>query len=385
MYPALAVLQAFLGIDEDEWRIHDVFAPVQYPKYKHVLWVGGYGGMEASLIKRFGIPYQEIPAAGVHGVGWKKLSANLYKLMQGFFAARNIILKFKPDIVFFTGGYLSIPVGLAGWFMGKKNKPKMLLFSPDIEPGLALKLLARIADQIAVTVADARIYLPRSKPITVTGYPIRFELNRWASKSNRKEKALSIFKLSDQLPVILVFGGSKGARSINNAIRMILPTLLEKTQIIHICGESDWEEHQIFLEKIKLSLSEEYFLRYCLYPYLHEEMGAAFACADLVISRAGAASLGELPLFGVPSILIPYPHSWQYQNINARYLEKLGAAYIISDNDLNVQLLLTIDKLFSNPAELEEMGKAMKNLSRPQASYKISEIIRQMGVVGRGA
>jgi UDP-N-acetylglucosamine--N-acetylmuramyl-(pentapeptide) pyrophosphoryl-undecaprenol N-acetylglucosamine transferase len=115
------------------------------------LWVGGAGGMEADLVRREGIPFEAIPAAGVHGVGWRTLPRNLWKLFQGFRTSRRLLQRHKPDMLLFTGGFVAVPMALAAWRKTAHLHPKSLLYVPDIEPGLALKTLARFADAIAVT------------------------------------------------------------------------------------------------------------------------------------------------------------------------------------------------------------------------------------------
>ena len=130
VYPALAVLQAIKDNAE-------------------VLWIGGEGGMETQLVERSGIPFRTIPAAGVHGIGLRTLPRNLWQLGRGILASRRILREFKPDVLFFTGGYVAVPMALAGW------KVPSLLYVPDIEPGLALNTLARFAEKIAVTAEDS--------------------------------------------------------------------------------------------------------------------------------------------------------------------------------------------------------------------------------------
>jgi len=319
VYPALAVLQA-LGDDADE-----------------ILWVGSEDGMEAELVAKAGIPFRPIPAAGVHGVGFVALPGNLWKLLKGVFAARKAIKEYKPDVLFFTGGYVAIPTGLAGW------KAPTLLYVPDIEPGLALKLVAWFADRIAVTTEDSRSYFRSNAQVSVSGYPTRADL----TKVNR-DSAYQTFNLSPDLPTLLVFGGSKGARSINRALVTILPSLLAEMQIIHITGTHTWPE----MKAAQSELPDELASRYRAYPYLHEEMGAALSIADLVVSRAGASALGEYPLFGLPAVLVPYPHAWRYQKTNAEYLAQRGAAVILKDEELGDRLLATVQirviDLFNN-------------------------------------
>ena len=136
------------------------------------LWVGSEGGMEANLVTRAGIPYRAIPAAGVHGVDMSALPGNIWQLSRGLWASRRILRGFRPDVLFFTGGYVAVPMALAGW------RTPTLLYIPDIEPGLALKTLARFADRITVTAQDTQNYF--IKNVIVTGYPLRPDLSTWA-------------------------------------------------------------------------------------------------------------------------------------------------------------------------------------------------------------
>jgi undecaprenyldiphospho-muramoylpentapeptide beta-N-acetylglucosaminyltransferase len=353
VYPALTVLQTIASSSS--------LATYQ------VLWVGGLGGMEADLVKRLDIPFTSIPAAGVHGVGLRALPGNLVKLVQGFFAGHRILQQFHPDVVLYTGGYVAIPVALAARFtQSRSTRPASLLYVPDIEPGLALKTLARFASRIAVTSEASRAFFSPNAQIVVSGYPIRPDLGNWT-----RQKARQFFHLNTDLLTLLIFGGSKGARSINRAVLAILPELLAEMQVIHISGNLDWQEVETAREKLIYNYPK-YNQRYHTFPYLHEEMGAALSAADLVLSRAGAATLGEFPYFGTPAILVPYPHAWHYQNVNARYLEKHGAASIVEDAELPQRILPVILDLIHNPQKREQMSRAMKSLANPQAASALA-------------
>ena len=321
--------------------------------------------MEARLVERFGIPFKAIPAAGVHGVGLRTLPRNLWQLGRGVFESRRILREFKPDVLFFTGGYVAVPMALAG------SKIPTLLYVPDIEPGLALKTLARFADKITITAKASLRYFKRPERITLTGYPTRADLGKWTRAEARRA-----LNLTEELPVVLAFGGSKGARSINTAVLEILPALLEKAQIVHITGELDWQKVQAMTEGIMKTQSAHYHA----FPYLDEEMGAALAATDLVVSRAGAATLGEYPLFGLPAILVPYPHAWRYQKVNADYLVQQGAAVMLEDSKLRDDLLPTVNDLLDDPQKLMLMREAMQRLSHPEAA---AEIGRQLLALSR--
>lgn len=344
MYPALAVHSALNA------RLRDV----------DTLWVGGEGGMEQALVSRQGISYQSIPAAGLHGVGLAKLPRNLAKLARGVLAARNILKEFKPDVMFFTGGYVAVPVAVAG-----RSIPS-LLYVPDIEPGMALKSLARFANAIAVTTEGSQRFF--NKKVIQTGYPLRPDLALWDRSTAHRHLGIS-----GKLPVLLALGGSKGARTINLTVLNHLGELLEKVEVIHLTGEQDWTYVRHHRDRLPPELAE----RYHAMPYLHE-MGAALAATDLVISRAGASCLGEYPLFGLPAILVPYPHAWRYQKVNADYLTSRGAAIILEDQVLNDELMDTLNVLLENPNKLQAMRAAMFELSHPRAAEKIAGMLVEL-------
>ena len=332
-----------------------------------ILWLGGEGGMEADMVARAGISFAALPAAGLHGVGLLNVPGNLWKLLQGFWRARRILRDYKPDALFFTGGYVSVPAGLAG------RKLPTLVYVPDIEPGLALQLVSRFADRIAVTTSIGLQYFKKAvDQVTVTGYPVRADLTR-----RDKAEALRHFTLSKELPTLLVFGGSQGARSINRALLASLDTLLAEMQIIHISGDANWTE----VAKVSNSLPAALGTRYRPFPYLYDDMGAAMAAADLVVSRAGASALGEFPLFALPAILVPYPYAWRYQQNNAGYLVERGGALLVRDEELQDMLVDTILDLMRDSHRRHTMASAMRKLAVPDAAHKIAKILQEMTLV----
>ena len=344
MYPALAVHSALAA------KVTTMDA----------LWVGSEGGMEESLVKRQGISFRGVPAAGLHGVGLANLPKNLAMLGRGVLAARRILNEFKPDIMFFTGGYVAVPVAIAGFSI------PTLLYVPDIEPGMALRSLARFADAIAVTTDESQKYF--KKPVYEVGYPLRLDLALWD-----RQTANHHLGISGESLVLLVFGGSQGAHTINQAILNNLRELLAKFEIIHISGEQDWQT----IKNAREGLPTELAARYHALPYLHD-MGSALAAADLAVSRAGASALGEFPLFGLPAVLVPYPHAWRYQKVNADYLTRRSAAVILEDHRLKDDLLVTLNVLMENPNKLKAMRAAMFELSHPRAAEKIASALIEL-------
>lgn len=345
MYPALAVLERLQATHPDV----------------EPLWVGSRDGMEAELVAKAGVPFESIPAAGLHGVGLRALPGNLWQLLRGLVAARGVLQRFQPDALFFTGGYVAIPMALAGW------RIPSLVYVPDIEPGLALRVLTRIADRIVVTAENSRRYFRhREDRVVVTGYPVRSDLMAWT-----EEDAYRTFDFSPDLPTLLVTGGSLGALSINQALAAVLPALLSEMQILHLTGRYTWGRFKDAGDQLPPALAA----RYRIYPYLHDEMGAALTIADLILCRAGASTLGELPQFGLPAILVPYPHAWRYQKVNADYLVERGAARIIPDDELDQRLETVLLDLIRNRERLLSMSEKMKSLAQPDAAARIGQLL----------
>jgi UDP-N-acetylglucosamine--N-acetylmuramyl-(pentapeptide) pyrophosphoryl-undecaprenol N-acetylglucosamine transferase len=195
-----------------------------------------------------------------------------------------------------------------------------------------------------------------------------------------REKAFKALELDPSIQVLLVSGGSKGARSINRALNNILPDLLKDMQIVHITGTLDWDEIK---ENVK-SLTKMEQRNYRVYPFLHDEMGAALRSADLVVSRSGASVLGEYPMFSLPAILVPYPHAWRYQKTNAEYLARQNAAEIIEDAALSEKLLDTVQSLMRDPERLALMSSAMKSLAQPEAAEKIARQLFELAGIDPG-
>lgn len=324
--------------------------------------------MEASLVERAGVRFVSVPAAGLHGVGLRALPGNLRQLARGVAAARRIVRDYRPQALLLTGGYVGVPVMLAA-----RRIPK-LVYVPDIEPGQALRLMARFADCLAVTAEETISRLPRRRRVCVTGYPTRSDLRR-----AEREQARRHFNLDSALPVVLVFGGSKGARSLNEAVWGSLADLLAGAQVVHITGSLDWPR----TEQVQQQLAPALAPRYHPFAYLHDEMGMALAAADLAVARAGAATLGELPLFGLPGILVPYPHAWRYQKVNAEYLETRGGAVRLEDGEIAARLVPVVRQLLADPQRLNGMRQAMRRMARPRAAAEIAAEVEQL--LGEGA
>ncbi len=326
-----------------------------------MLWVGSFR-MEKDLVPRAGVPFQAIPAAGVHGVGLRHLPGSLLQVARGYRAARAVLRRFRPHVVFTTGGYVAVPVGLAA-----RTQP-LALYVPDIEPGLALKTLARRAALVLVTTEESRAFFP-GRTVEVVGYPVRQEVLAW-----ERSRAREHLNLPPDAAVLLVFGGSLGARSINQALLEGLRDLLPHMYVVHVSGTRDWPLVEQARDQLPAGLRE----RYRAYAYLHEDMGAALAAADLAVSRAGASVLGELPAHGLPAILVPYPYAWRYQYVNARYLVERGAAVLLPDEELPRRLVPLVRALMEDRTRREDMARNMRALFRPRAAQEIVQALQRL-------
>jgi UDP-N-acetylglucosamine--N-acetylmuramyl-(pentapeptide) pyrophosphoryl-undecaprenol N-acetylglucosamine transferase len=326
-----------------------------------VVYVGTADGIEAELAGRAGVPFQAIESGQLRGMAPQIALRNVLKMGRGVRQTSQLLAAFRPNVTFVTGGFVAAPVVWASWRAGVP----VLIYLPDIEPGLAIRWLSRLADKVAVTFPEVAAHFPGKT--VVTGYPVRPEILTAAGRPGEARRQLG---LAQDEPVLLVFGGSRGSRSINQALAAALPELLLRCQVVHISGNLDWPQAQERAQALPAELRP----RYHLSAYLHDAgMAQALAAADLVIARAGASTLGEFPALGLPSILAPYPYSGQHQDANADYLASRGAALKIADAELPARLLPAVVSLLGNPTALQAMAGAARSLAQPAAAANIAQ------------
>lgn len=341
---------------------------------ENILWVGAQGEMEETLVPRAGLRLETIRGGGIAGMPLRTKVRNGLRLAGSVPKAIGIVRRFRPQVMFMTGGYMTTPVSVACWLLGVP----ICIYLPDVEPGAAVRFSMRFARKVGATTDGTAVYVPREK-LVVTGYPVRPELRAAAHLS--KTDALAQFDLTPNRPTLFVFGGSRGAQTINRALLAILPALLETMQVIHISGEKTWPDVAAYQE----TMPAEQRQWYRPYPYLHEHMGAAFRAADLVVARAGASMLGECPAFGLPAILAPLAWAWRYQKVNADYLTERGAAVQLTDETLAEALLPTIRQLLTDAAKLAQMSAAAHQLDIPNAADNLADLIQQTAQTAKGA
>lgn len=335
---------------------------------ENILWVGVRGEMEERLVPRAGLRLERIEGGPMVGVPKLTTLKNGLKLAWSAVRGAGLMRQFGADVVFVTGGYMSVPIAVAA----KWRRIPALVFLPDVEPGTAIKRIGRVVSRVAATFQESESYFEAGKTIA-TGYPVRAELREAAQMP--KAAALAQFELTDERPTLFVFGGSRGAWSINQAIMQNLPALLAEMQVIHVSGTLTWEKVAAFAE----TLPQELRRFYRPYAYLHGEMGAAFRAGDVVLARAGASMLGEAPLFGIPAILVPYPYAWRYQKVNADYLVARGAAVRLNDEDLEAKLLATVRGMVLDEKRRQEMSAASAKLAQPEGARRLANVLLEMG------
>ena len=293
------------------------------------------------------------------------MARNLGRMRHGAEECAALIRAWRPDVVFMTGGYVAAPVAWAA----ARARPRvpLLIYLPDLTPGQAIRVTSRAADRVAVSFPEVTRYF--GAKAVVTGYPVRADLF-----TTEKHVAWAALGLSAELPVLLVFGGSRGARSINRSLIAALPELLPRCQVVHATGAVDWDDSQAALAA--LELPAELAARYHARPYI-DNMTQALVAADLAVARAGAATLGEFPAARLPAILSPYPYAGQHQEANAAYLADRGAALVIPDAELPAKLKTAALGLLDRPERLQAMSDAAAALARRDAADNIAdELIR---------
>lgn len=306
--------------------------------------------------------WHRIPSGPMHGVNPIKLVISAGRVTWGMAKALLLLRRTKPDAIFLTGGWAGLPIAIAGTVL---HLP-MAIFVPDVEPGRTLKLLGRFATVITATTTQTAQFYP-GKQVIETGYPLRSDLVEATRKA-----AIERFGLDPDKRTLLVFGGSRGSRAINHAIFDHLSELFEVAdlQILHISGKLDAEAMRTRREALPNEIKD----RYHLYDYI-DEFGFAMAAADLVVSRAGASIMGELPVFDLPSILIPLAYEWRYQEVNADYMASHNAAIRLDESLMADQLAPLIISLLTDNEKMQKLRDGVQSLARTDGADNIAQVL----------
>ncbi len=316
-------------------------------------YIGSYNGIEKELIEQFGIPYHGISSGKLRRYFSLQNFTDPFRVIKGFREAHKLIKLLRPNVIFSKGGFVSVPVVLAG----KKRKIPTIIHESDMTPGLANKISIPSATKVCCNFPETVKLLPADKAV-LTGSPIRQEL-----LSGDKQHALNFTGLDERKPVILIVGGSLGAAAVNEAIRRILPSLLKDFHVIHLCGRG------------KLDPSLNHLNGYVQYEYIKDELKDLFALSDIVISRAGANAICELLALHKPNLLIPLSASASRgdQLLNARSFERQGFSAVMEEEQLtDTSLLTAVRSLYKNRTQYVS---AMKNSNQQEPIDTIVELI----------
>ncbi len=330
------------------------------PKLKElgydIQYIGSYNGIEKDLITELGIPYHGISSGKLRRYFSKQNFTDPFRVIKGFSQANKLVKTLKPDIIFSKGGFVSVPVVMAG----KKNKVPTVIHESDITPGLANKLAFPSATKVCCNFPETVNHLPEGKAL-LTGCPIRSELLLGDAKAAR-----TLCNFVTGKPVILAMGGSLGAMAINTALREALPELLKDYQIIHLCGKGKLDESLLSLDG------------YVQFEYVKDELKDLFALTDIVISRAGANAICELLAIRKPSLLIPLSAkaSRGDQILNAKSFAAQGFSSVLEEEALTAETFLTaVCNLYQNRKQYVE---AMEQSNQGNAVDTILELIQKV-------
>ena len=321
-----------------------------------IQYIGSYTGIEKELIEPFGIPYHGISSGKLRRYFSVQNFTDPFRVLKGFREAHKLIRQLKPDVIFSKGGFVSVPVVLAG----KRCKVPVIIHESDMTPGLANKIAIPSAAKVCCNFPETLKSLPEGKAV-LTGSPIRQEL-----LSGNKIAAMDMCHFTSDKPVILVIGGSLGAVAVNNAVREALPELLKDFQIIHLCGKGKMDESLKDVEG------------YCLFEYIKNELRNLFALADIVISRAGANAICELLALHKPNLLIPLSANASRgdQILNARSFERQGFSLVLEEEQLTKETLLAaVKNLYENRTTFIN---SMKNSGQQDSIGTIIKLIEEV-------
>lgn len=330
------------------------------------LYVGTKRGLESDIVPKEGIPFTTVDLQGFERHFTLANLKRAGKAMVGVAKAMGIVRKFRPDVVVGTGGYVCGPVLMAASLKGIPT----LIQEQNVVAGITNKILSRFVTKVAAGVPEAMGCFPPEK-VVCTGNPIRKEV----VVADRQE-GLDAFGLDGTRRIVLISGGSRGARSINRAMIGVLREAANhpEVQFLHVTGKQEYEDVMKRLKDVGVDLEKSRHIR--VEPYLYN-MPLALAVADLAVFRAGAIGLAELTARGIPSILIPYPYAAEnHQEHNARAVMAAGAARMILNSDLDAEILgKTLRELLEDPGKLGRMAVASRALGKPEAADEIAQMV----------
>ncbi len=315
---------------------------------------------ERSLVEP-ALPFVAVPAAPIRGRTPLALARSLLRIAKGVLRARSALAEFRPQVVFSTGGYGSFPTVVAA----KLLRLPVVVYLPDVSPGLAVRVERWLADRIGTSTEAALAHLPRRKTV-VTGYPVREAF--WSTTRAEARRSLGL----GEERVLLVAGATQGAHAINVAVFEALEELCRHATLFHVTGTRDIAT----AESLRASLPPPLQERYRPAAY-RADLPLLMLAADLAVMRAGASVLGELPAAALPAILVPGTYAGGHQRENARWLAGAGAAVVLEEGELSQLPQLALD-LLARPERLREMSEAARRLARPDAAEQLARLLAEV-------
>ncbi|HEY5486595.1 MAG TPA: UDP-N-acetylglucosamine--N-acetylmuramyl-(pentapeptide) pyrophosphoryl-undecaprenol N-acetylglucosamine transferase [Candidatus Limnocylindrales bacterium] len=346
IYPALAVARSLQAT----------------PTSPELRWVGGHRGLESQVVPASGIPLRLLLLRSLRTVDLN-VHAVLDPIRLGLSVpqAAALLLARRPSAIFTTGGYVAIPVLLAAAVL----RIPVVMWDGNVVPGRSVRLTSRLARAIAVTFGETCPTLGLRRPCFVTGTPIRDP----GAVSRADARVRLGIPESDRL--LLIFGGSQAVRRFNTSVAEALPRLIPLTQVIHVTGEAGYEAAVAG----RGALPAEMRARYRPERFLGAEMDLALAAADMVVGRAGSSTLSEVAAFGLPMVVVPYPHAAGHQRRNAEEMVRAGAARLVEDEAFDAEALLSAAAILEDPTERASMAAAARALARPGAAQAVAALV----------
>ncbi|MDP9374398.1 MAG: undecaprenyldiphospho-muramoylpentapeptide beta-N-acetylglucosaminyltransferase [Chloroflexota bacterium] len=333
----------------------------------HLLWIGTDDGVECRAATERGIPFRAIQAGKLRRYFSLRNAIDAARIPVGVAQALAALRRFRPDVVFSTGGFVSVPTVVAAAAL---RRP-VLIHEQTAQFGLANRINLRFATTVALPYEASRAFLPPTgRRVVVTGNPVRADL-----LTGDAAEGARLLGLDPARPTLYVTGGARGAHKINRTVAALLPGLLERAQVIHSCGPREANGDFADLTTRAAGWPVDLRSRYAVREFIGAELPHVYALAALVVGRAGAGTVAELAALGKPAILIPLPGTGgDEQTKNARLLADAGGAVLLPEHELAPDhLAATIDRLLAAPGELARMGQAARTQAPTGAAERLAD------------
>jgi UDP-N-acetylglucosamine--N-acetylmuramyl-(pentapeptide) pyrophosphoryl-undecaprenol N-acetylglucosamine transferase len=324
-------------------------------------WLGGHRGLERSIVPAAGIRLTRLLLRSLRSAG-RDMHLVLDPIRLGLSVPQAFVLLMlrRPAAIFTTGGYVAIPTLLAATVL----RIPSVLWEGNVVPGRSVRFVAARATVIAVShpatahaLGHPRTYVTGTPIRDIGGVDVDDARDRFGGRPGER--------------ILLVFGGSQAVRRINDAVTAALPRLVERVRVVHVTGDAGYAAALAARETLPKELRD----RYRPYPFLHEDMTAALAAADLAVGRAGASTLAEAAAFALPTAIVPYPHAAGHQRLNAESFAAAGAAMLVEDEDFDADRLVEVASLLADPARHAQMSAAARELARPAAAAAVGDLV----------